>query len=299
MPEKCYLKIQPSEDAGEPCGGGWYTPYPGFAEALKGNGAEYGPHSGAGGCSTGVLYPLRPDCTIGAALHKFWIHYDYIMSRNGGYHPFILRNVGIHSVHYGTYAPNIEISGVDEISGTVDYEVVKTNWDYLYPKWFEESRRMTIYAGQGTEAIDCYAKVGDFYILVEFTPAGDLITTGEPSVISDVAERGNGEILDNPEGNYTWRGFEYYKDGEPETVLEVGDNGDFGVEEYTKVISGLEPDTKYYYRAKAENDILTIYGEWVDFTTLKTVQIETIDAEKIRAIARIVLRGNIIEEEMS
>jgi hypothetical protein len=296
MPEKCYLKIQPSADAGEPCGGGFYTPYPGFADALKGDGAEYGPLSGATGCSTGVLYPVRPDCTLGATLHKFFIHYDYFMSRTGGSHNFSLRDVGIHSVHYGTYSPDIILyGGESEISGTVHYEVIKNNWDYLYPKWFKDSRRLRLYFGQGTDAYNCYGKLGDFYILVEFTPADDLIQTKEASIISDVAERGNGEILDNPEGNYTFRGFEYYKDGDSGNVLEAGENGDFGIGEYTKVMSGLDPDTKYYYRAKAENDIFTIYGEWLDFTTLKSTQMETLGAERSRVYARTILRGEIGE----
>jgi len=299
MAEKCYFKIQPSEDAGEPCGGGgWYLPYPGFAEALKGEGAEYGPFDGSGGCSTGVLYPLRPDCTVGAQLGKVHIHYDYFMSRTSGSHNFSLRDVGIYSVHYGTYAPDLSISsGAGEISGTVHYELPYCSWRHLYPDFFEYARRLTLYFGQGMYAYGCYGKVGNFYILVEFTPATDLVTTGEAKGIDEETEKLKAEIKDITLGNYTWAGFEYYKDGDSGNVITTGKSGDFGEAEYTKTVDGLDQETKYHYRAKAERTDLTIYGEWKVFTTFAPCEIINIKAEPDSTQTAIKLYGEITEGE--
>jgi len=79
---------------------------------------------------------------------------------------------------------------------------------------------------------------------------------------NDVA--GNGNITDAG-GVCTERGFEYGTSAEP--MWAVREQGGFIAGAFSLPISGLLPETTYYYRAFVTNSYDTAYGDWVSFTT--------------------------------
>ncbi len=111
----------------------------------------------------------------------------------------------------------------------------------------------------------------------EFHFYGDLltkptVTTTTPVTIKDHESATlEGEITNTGGLSITERGFEYKKgsDGEIFTVSEEDDN--FGIGTFELEVIGLEPNTEYYYRAYAVNEIDTGYGDWESFTTDKTI----------------------------
>jgi len=95
------------------------------------------------------------------------------------------------------------------------------------------------------------------------------VTTNEATAITVNGATLNGEIATSV--NATERGFQWYKDGVPETVETTYESGDFEEGAYTATLSTvLDAGTKYYYRAYAKIGGANYYGEYVDFTTLTT-----------------------------
>jgi len=95
------------------------------------------------------------------------------------------------------------------------------------------------------------------------------VTTNEATAITVNGATFNGEIAASI--NATERGFQWYKDGVPETVETTYESGDFEEGAYTATLSTvLDAGTKYYYRAYAKIGGANYYGEYVDFTTLTT-----------------------------
>ncbi len=210
----------------------------------------------------------------GALLHSVTVHYVYSMSRTSGSHLFALKG------HYASLKENVEIViyGSDSASGTVNDKCTKEStygydlYPYLWDRVFGYPAGGARYGGpncrQGTYAYGCQAAVSDFYLTIEFTPATAFITTEEAFIISATSVTGNGIIEILPEGWFTERGFEYYKDGEPDNIQTVSENGgsEYGTGAYSLPITGLETDVKYYYRARASNGTVEIFGDWVEFT---------------------------------
>lgn len=108
--------------------------------------------------------------------------------------------------------------------------------------------------------------IDDYYFEVTFVPAPPTVITEEAEDITNSSARLVGDILDSG-GIVDERGFEYYKDGHPDDVTPIGEEGSFGDGEYGLVAGGLESGTKYYFRARAENEAGVDYGSWVSFTT--------------------------------
>lgn len=89
----------------------------------------------------------------------------------------------------------------------------------------------------------------------------------DASSLTSSSAQSNGEVTDDG-GGYTERGFEYYKDGEPENVIEIKEMGDFGKGNYGLTAEDLLSETKYYFRAYVLNATGVGYGSWRWFTTL-------------------------------
>lgn len=110
-----------------------------------------------------------------------------------------------------------------------------------------------------------------YYLQFISTPHPPDVTTTTPVTTKDHESATlEGEVTDAYEQEITERGFEYKKgeDGEVQTVSEEDD--DFGTGTFDLEITGLEPNTEYYYRAYAVNEGGTGYGDWESFTTDKT-----------------------------
>lgn len=113
------------------------------------------------------------------------------------------------------------------------------------------------------------AEADGFGDYVEFKTLASLpvVSTKDATNWTSSSATLNGRITDDG-GGCTERGFEYYKDGEPENVIEVKEIGEFGVATYSLIIDELLAETKYYFRAYAINEIGTAYGSWRSFSTL-------------------------------
>jgi len=124
--------------------------------------------------------------------------------------------------------------------------------------------------------------VSDIYVVVTYTPLDPpTVTTQAVTNITYNSATLNGNITDTGGENATERGFEY-KEGAEGEVSKVYNTGDFGTGAFSKGLSGLKPNTKYYVRAYAKNSAGTGYGDWVDFTTDKTTPtVTTQDATDI------------------
>lgn len=108
------------------------------------------------------------------------------------------------------------------------------------------------------------------YIEFEYEPAIPLVTTKDETNITNSSADLNGEITDDG-GGCTERGFEYYKDGDPENVVTVKETGIFGDGGFSLTAGGLEAGTRYHFRAYALNEADTGYGSWKSFVTTAAI----------------------------
>lgn len=95
---------------------------------------------------------------------------------------------------------------------------------------------------------------------------GLTVTTNPATSISRTTTTLNGEIVATGGVNATIRGFEY------NTVSGIADkitvqNGSFSTGTFSANITGLTPNTTYYFRSYATNSSGTVYGSWESFTT--------------------------------
>ncbi len=108
---------------------------------------------------------------------------------------------------------------------------------------------------------------------VEFTTADyPTVWTNPATWISPASARLNGRIYSTGGQNCDCRGFEYRAQGDS-TWQEWVETGDFVAEEYGGVISGLEPNRAYEFRAKAHNSAGWVYGDILAFTTPAAVPV--------------------------
>jgi hypothetical protein len=115
-------------------------------------------------------------------------------------------------------------------------------------------------------------------LVVDYTPATGLTVTTEPATSITQGEATlNGTITYTGGENASERGFDWglttsYGSSWTET-------GSFGTGAFSRVISGLDSNTTYYFRAKARNSTGWVYGPAVAFTTLAYTQIKAIEGE--------------------
>ena len=276
---------------------GWPTIW----EALKNSYVNY-INPGWPGSSADIVLPGKPsyiEWNI-TYLHSITMYLNYEGQRTSGSQSF--RFFGFHEGIGSYWEDPYQIDFDSEIkSGTIIAKSTKGNdsldlypygWDHIFGYPAGGGRRAGCGISQGSVASG-WAKGSYLYFVVEFTPENAFIETDAITEIEVTSLKGNGDIKDvTGEGNYTERGFEYYKDGEPENVQRVKEDGDFGLGEYSLTIPDLIKATKYYVRAWAKNNKLEIVGDYVNATT-DELTIINVKAENNPTYARTILYGNI------
>ena len=144
---------------------------------------------------------------------------------------------------------------------------------------------------------DTTPRVTQIYIKVEYKKPPTVTTTTPVTTKDHESAILEGEVTDADGQSITERGFEYKKgvDGEVSTVSEKDD--DFGIGTFELEVTGLEPNTEYYYRVYAINEAGTGYGDWESFTTDKTTptvvtnEATEVDKDKFKANGNITATG--------
>lgn len=117
------------------------------------------------------------------------------------------------------------------------------------------------------------------------TPAPPTVTTESASDVTHNSAKLNGSVTAINDSEIVERGFEW---GTESGVYdnEWTETGSFGTGSFSHDLSGLNPETTYYYRAKAKNnDGVWGYGDEVSFTTSSAPPptVSTKDATNISA----------------
>lgn len=92
------------------------------------------------------------------------------------------------------------------------------------------------------------------------------VTTAEVSDITNNSAQSGGAVTDDGGSTVTARGICWSTTPNPTTVNNTTNNGS-GLGSFISQLSGLEPNTNYYVRAYATNDVGTAYGSQLTFTT--------------------------------
>ena len=99
------------------------------------------------------------------------------------------------------------------------------------------------------------------------------VVTNAVTQITETSAVAGGNVMSDGNARVTERGVVYSKNPNPvitnlsNTIRPCGS----GIGEFTYTMSGLQPNTTYYVRAYAKNDVGTAYGEEVSFMTLEEV----------------------------
>lgn len=94
------------------------------------------------------------------------------------------------------------------------------------------------------------------------------VTIQAASSIDKTTATGNGNITNTGGPNCDERGFDYDIDSGAPYAYDATDVGSYGTGAYTKGLTGLDPGTIYYIRAKAHNSVGWGYGSEETFCTL-------------------------------
>ena len=124
---------------------------------------------------------------------------------------------------------------------------------------------------------------GGYYHSLGIVITTPTVTTQSADQITITSIRGNGNITDTGGKNCTRRGFCYKvgTSGDPTVSDNVAyDDGYYETGTFTKIISGLSPETSYRLRAYAVNSIGTSYGDTVDVKTLALAKIKGLSTIK-------------------
>lgn len=130
------------------------------------------------------------------------------------------------------------------------------------------------YSKEYTDDPDLQPKLVIDYTLPVVAPT---VTTQAADPVGTTTATGNGNITNDGGENCDHRGIVYGKTskGDPgDTAYDATDyddfedeSGSFGIEAFTRSLTGLDEGTKYYVRAYAHNSEGYSYGDEVNFTT--------------------------------
>ena len=125
--------------------------------------------------------------------------------------------------------------------------------------------------------------------------AAPTVQTDPATVVSDDGAVLNGDITDTGGEDADERGFDWGE--EPDVYTEQWtEQGTYGTGAFNHQISGLDPNTQYYFRAKAHNDQGSSYGEERLFTTNpSTPACSTSEASQLFD-DRATLNGNVTDD---
>ncbi len=91
------------------------------------------------------------------------------------------------------------------------------------------------------------------------------VVTNEATEVDKDKFKANGNITATGGENCTVRGFQYGLT--PIATWDTHDEGSYEAGAFNKVISGLQANTIYYFRAYATNSVGTTYGSWLQVVT--------------------------------
>ena len=101
------------------------------------------------------------------------------------------------------------------------------------------------------------------------------INTLSTTTITSTTAVVSGNIISDGGSHVTVRGVCWSQNANPTIALSTKTAEGSGRGEFTSSITGLTPGTKYYVRAYATNDLGTVYGDNVEFTTLPAMALLT------------------------
>ena len=136
--------------------------------------------------------------------------------------------------------------------------------DYPYGAWYVDFNSSYVYRSyysryHGLSVRPVWAE----YVMEETVPT--IITTTVTQITETTAVTG-GNVTSDGGASVTERGVVYATTQNPTTADNKVSNGS-GMGTFTCNLTGLQPNTKYYVRAYATNEVGTAYGEEVSFTT--------------------------------
>jgi len=91
------------------------------------------------------------------------------------------------------------------------------------------------------------------------------------------------EILDDGDGSISEKGFCWSEEQNPTSENDCNSEGT-GSDDFTSTISNLQPNTEYYVRAYATNEMGTAYGEQNNFTTYAEAGMPSVNTATITSI---------------
>lgn len=206
------------------------------------------------------------------------------------------------SARYGIGSTLAKSHSVSPRSGSwTDYsKKFATNPDTGNAWTWEEINALQLYLyleswNGGCHTGTIYCRCTQLYIAVDYTPANEptVTTDASPTAKDHNSATLGGNVTDDDSRDITERGFEY-KEGEEGEILTVSEeDDDFGTGVFSLEITGLSPNTEYYYRAYAVNPAGTGYGDWKTFTTDKTIPTVTVQAVSYILPTTATANGNI------
>jgi uncharacterized protein (TIGR02145 family) len=99
-------------------------------------------------------------------------------------------------------------------------------------------------------------------------PTYPTVTTNIVNAISYSAAKSGGNITSDGGANITHRGIVWSNNPKPDTSLPTKTINGNGIGTFSSILSNLQPNTTYYLRAYATNNVGTGYGDDIKFTTL-------------------------------
>jgi len=123
------------------------------------------------------------------------------------------------------------------------------------------------------------------------------LTTNEITEITATGANAGGTITDNGGAAVIMRGVCWSTSPNPTIASDKTEDGP-GAGVFSSIITGLEPDTKYYIRAYATNSAGTAYGNQLELTTLPGFEVPTLTTAVVIEIDRntAVSGGNVVSD---
>jgi len=221
---------------------------------------------GVSGMTGGFLtrFFCTTDKTYGAISNvRVYVRFKYTGTPSSE-DPFVHLRVTYDGSHVSD-DQHLSLDGADEYhTQYADFPIPYTggtwNWDMIH-----DSTQIAIQATVAADGVD-YFRITQSYLVVTYTPLAPTVTTQVATNIKGNYCTGNGNVTDDGGANIIERGFEFGKTQEAkQAVRETGT--DLGTGVFDLLVSPLEPETIYYYRAYATNSAGDGYGDWVSFTT--------------------------------
>ena len=122
-----------------------------------------------------------------------------------------------------------------------------------------------------------------------------VVVTSLISDITSISATGGGEVISDGGANVTARGVCWSTSQNPTTESNKTSDG-IGSGSFSSSLIGLLPNTSYYVRAYAINELMTAYGEEIVFTTItEAPTVETLDIDDVTSSTAFI-GGNVISD---